>query len=242
VGSYSEAAEFYDLLYSDQKDYAEEAQVLAGLLRKNCPEAKSLLDVGCGTGAHARSLIDGGFEVDGIDLEPSFVEIAAKKCPEGSFHVGDMANFDLPGQYDGVLCLFSAIGYAQTEENLRAAIRAMTAHLKPGGVLLVDPWFEESELSDGWISTHVGRGDDLTVCRMSRTVIEGAVSRLEFEYLIGTSEGISRRSEIHELGLFSQPQMEAAFREAGLEVERETEAPRTRGIYVGRFAKVARTV
>lgn len=51
----------------------------------------------------------------------------------------------------------------------------------------------------------------MTVCRMSRTLIDGAVSRLEFEYLIGTSEGIERRKEVHALGLFTQGQMEGAL-------------------------------
>lgn len=31
----------------------------------------------------------------------------------------------------------------------------------------------------------VGEGGDVTVCRISRTLIDGDVSRLGFEYLIG---------------------------------------------------------
>lgn len=69
--------------------------------------------------------------------------------------------------------------------------------------------------------------------RMSRTVIIGPVSRLEFEYLVGTPAGIERRSELHELGTFTQAQMESAFLAAGLTVAREPEALRTRGIYIG---------
>ncbi|MDA0329254.1 MAG: hypothetical protein O2958_09635 [Gemmatimonadetes bacterium] len=46
------------------------------------------------------------------------------------------------------------------------------------------------------------------------------ISRLEFEYLIGTERGIERRAETHRLGLFTQEQMEEAFRGAGLGVER----------------------
>ena len=97
----------------------------------------------------------------------------------------------------------------------------------------MDPWFEPGQLTDGHISTIVGEGDDLTVCRMSRTLIDGDVSRLEFEYLIGTSEGIERRQEVHELGLFTQGQMEGAFRAAGQSVERREGALRRRGVYVG---------
>jgi hypothetical protein len=74
------------------------------------------------------------------------------------------------------------------------------------------------------------------VARVARTVIHGAVSRLEFEYLIGTPEGIERRSEVHELGLFTQAQMEGALRAAGFSVERRPKVLRTRG-YTWRRAK-----
>lgn len=132
VGSYGGAAEFYDLLYSEEKDYPAEARLLESLIRRACPSASSVLDVGCGTGAHARSLLDLGFEVDGIDLEPAFVEIARRKCPEGSFEVGDMTDFRLDRTYDVVTCLFSAIGYVLTETGLHSAIQRMRAHLRPG--------------------------------------------------------------------------------------------------------------
>lgn len=233
MGSYGRAAEFYDLLYSDEKDYPAEARLLEALIRKACPSAVSVLDVGCGTGAHARSLVDLGFKVDGIDLEPAFVEIARGKCPEGSFEVGDLTDFALGRKYDVVTCLFSAIGYVLTEVRLHAAMRRMRDHLNPGGVLLVDPWFEPGQLTDGWITTVSGRRPGLSVTRMSRTVIDGPVSRLEFEYLVGTPAGIERRSEVHELGIFTQGQMEGAFLAAGFAVTREPEALRTRGIYVG---------
>ncbi|HKJ02512.1 MAG TPA: class I SAM-dependent methyltransferase, partial [Longimicrobiales bacterium] len=211
MGSYGKAAEFYDLLYDGQKDYRAEAEFLTSLIHGARPSASSVLDVGCGTGAHARALIDAGFRVDGVDLEPAFVEIAGAKCPEGSFVVGDMTALDVPGSYDVVTCLFSAIGYVRTEEDLGAALRGMRRHLAPGGLVLVDPWFEPGQLTDGWITVVMGAGDGVNVCRMSRTVIRDPVSRLEFEYLIGTATGIQRRSEVHELTLFTQAQMERAF-------------------------------
>jgi SAM-dependent methyltransferase len=234
VGHYARAAEYYDLLYGGQKDYPAEAALIAAAIREANPNAGSILDVGCGTGAHARALIDAGFAVDGVDLEPTFVEIARGKCPEGRFETGDMMMLDVPRHYDVVTCLFSAIGYVRTESALRAAIDGMRRHLTAGGIVIVDPWFEPGQLTDGWIATVIGEAGGVTVCRMSRTVIEGSVSRLEFEYLIGTPDGMERRSEVHELGLFTQAQMEAAFRNARLTVERRPEALRTRGLYIGR--------
>jgi len=233
MGDYSRAAEFYDLLYSGDKDYSGEAQLVAELIRKRSPNATTVLDVGCGTGTHARGLLDLGFVVHGLDVEPAFVEIARAKCPEGDFWVADMTVMDPPNRYDAVVCLFSAIGYVLSETALNETLSHMANHLNPGGVVIVDPWFEPEQLSDRWIATRTAEADGTTVTRMSRNVIEGSVSRLEFEYLIGTPEGIEHRSETHELGLFTQDQIELAFAQAGLAVERLPKVLRTRGIYVG---------
>lgn len=233
MGAYSQAADLYDLLYGGEKDYVREAELVSQLVRARLPEAEKILDVGCGTGAHATALVDLGFEIEGVDIEPDFVEIAAARCPKGDFVVADMRTMELGARYDAVVCLFSAIGYMTTESDLTAAILRMSAHLNPGGVLVVDPWFAPGEMDDGHVMALKAADDDRVVVRMSRTSIEGAVSRLDFEYLIGTADGIERRSEVHELGLFTQAQMEGAFVSAGLRVERIEKVLRTRGIYVG---------
>jgi len=232
MGHYARSADLYDLIYGAQKDYPAEAALLADLIREAHPDARTVLDVGCGMGAHARALTDAGFEVDGVDLEPGMVEQASARCPEGTFEVADMQDLGLPRRYDVVVSLFSAIGYVQTEEALRKTVLGMRRHLNEGGLLVVDPWFEPGDLTHGFVSALSGDEPGRAVCRVSRTVIDGSISRLELEYLIGRPEGIERRSEVHELGLFTQAQMEDAFRAAGLSVERRPKVLRTRGLYV----------
>ena len=45
-------ARYYDLLYCD-KDYAAEAGYVANHIRKLLPHTTHILELGCGTGAHA---------------------------------------------------------------------------------------------------------------------------------------------------------------------------------------------
>jgi SAM-dependent methyltransferase len=234
VGDYSQAAEFYDLLYAGMKDYAAESAVVAELIRAEVPNARRVLDVACGTGKHAEHLTELGFAVDGVDLEPAFVAVAAKRNPAGSFRIGDMTRLALPRRYDAIVCLFSAIGYAYTPELLHQTLAGMAAHLEPCGVVIIDPWFEPGELTDRFVMTVTGAADGIAVCRVSRTPVEGSISRLEFEYLIGTAAGIEARSELHTLGLFTRSEMEAAFTGAGLSVEWREAQLRRRGAYVGR--------
>ncbi|MEP7002091.1 MAG: class I SAM-dependent methyltransferase [bacterium] len=236
MGDYSQAAEFYDLLYAASKDYAAESAVLGQLIRAAAPAARRVLDVACGTGKHAEGLTALGFAVDGIDLEPAFVAIAARRCPEGKFEVADMTQLSLPQRYDAITCMFSSIGYANTPESLHRALAAFAAHLEPDGVVIIDPWFEPGDLTDGWIGMATGTSENVSVCRMQRTSIDGSISHLDFEYLIGSPLGIERRSERHSLGLFTREQMEAAFHGAGLTVQWREAALRRRGAYVGRLA------
>ena len=93
---FSASAEFYDLIYSTFKDYRAEGEQIARLLRGLNPACESVLDVGCGTGEHARLLAAQGFRVDGLDLDPAFVQIARHKHPAGRFFEGDMCAFSLP--------------------------------------------------------------------------------------------------------------------------------------------------
>ena len=75
---FSESAELYDLVYSSFKQYGTETDAVAAIIRSVNPDARTVLDVACGTGEHARLLGERhGFEVDGVDLDPVFVRIAA---------------------------------------------------------------------------------------------------------------------------------------------------------------------
>lgn len=231
---FSRTARLYDAFYHE-KDYRAEARYVADVVRTRVPGAATLLDVACGTGEHARILTDDhGFLVDGIDIEASLLDIARAKGGRGTFRIADMVDFDLERTYDGVVCLFSSIGYVRTEPALRSAIAAMARHLVPGGVLVVEPWFEPGMMTDGFV-TLLSRElpDGTKACRMSHTAIDGRRSVLRFEYLVGEARGLRRESEIHELGLFTREEMTGAIEAAGLCDSRYDEpGPSGRGLYV----------
>jgi SAM-dependent methyltransferase len=235
---FSESTAFYDALYASIKDYAKEAAWIAARLRVLHPAARTVLDAGCGTGEHARLLAAShGYAVDGFDLDPGMIAVAAARNPQGRFRVGDMVDFAADSRYDAVLCLFSSIGYVRTTANLLRAFRSFRRCLEPDGILLVEPWFPPGALAHGHVSTLVAdAGDGVKVCRVSRTVVEGTISRLEFEYLIGEPGGIRRASEVHELGLFTHEETLAAFRAAGFEMHYDDAGPTGRGLWAARPA------
>ena len=125
LNMFTESAEFYDAIYSF-KDYAAEAAHVAELVGSVRPGTRTVLDVACGTGEHARLLAEQhGFEVDGLDLDPALLRVAREKHPKGHFFEADMSGFALQQRYDVVLCLFSAIAYLVTLERVRLALACL---------------------------------------------------------------------------------------------------------------------
>ncbi len=230
---FSKSARWYDALYSF-KDYRQEAELLMRLLTGEHPTARTVLDVACGTAEHDRFLA-AHYQVDGLDINPEFIEIAARKNPQCHYYLADMTGFDLGQPYDIILCLFSSIGYVRTLENVVKALGSFKAHLAVGGVLLVEPWFTPQT----W-KTHTpahmltGETAEGKVCRMNVSDQEGLMSILDFHYLVGTPERVTHFTERHELGLFTVEEMLSAFTEAGLAVRYEPEGLTGRGLYIAR--------
>lgn len=231
---FSRSAAIYDAVYSF-KDYGAEAERLHALIQERAPGASTLLDVACGTGKHLEQLRR-WYNVEGLDLDEGLLAVARERLDDVALHVGDMTSFSLDRVFDVVTCLFSSIGYVGTPERLNAALRVLAAHLKPGGVLIVEPWLSPDVWQTGRPHLLVVDEPDLKIARMNISGREGRLAIMEFEYLVGVPEGISHFSERHEAALFTDEEYRQAFSQANLAVEHDQEGLIGRGLYLGREA------
>lgn len=231
---FSKSAQYYDEIYaSTNKDYEAETIRAHNLIQKyKQTPGNSLLDVACGTGFHA-SLLSKYYQAEGLDLDPEMLKVAKKKHPGIRFHQGDMTDFDLKRRFDVVVCLFSSIGYVKTRSRLQKAIKTMSKHLFPGGVLLIEPWFTPEQWTVGRVVTIQIDKPDIKIVRMSHSGKKGQVSLLNFHYLIGTSKGVEHSLEMHELALFTHQEYMDAFKAARLQVTHDPEGLSGRGLYIG---------
>jgi ubiquinone/menaquinone biosynthesis C-methylase UbiE len=231
---FTKSAEFYDTIYlSRGKNYANEAMSAHELVQKHlCSGGNTLLDVACGTGIHAGYLRE-YYQVECLDLDERMLDAARKKMPELTFHQGDMVDFDLHKQFDVITSFFSSIGYVKTVPRLNKAIANLAKHLKPGGVLAIEPWFIPEDWHPGRVHATFVDQPELKISRMNLSGQDGRLSYFVFHYLIGTPEGISYFDERHELGLFTVEENLAAFRACGLEVVHDPKWLNDRGLYLG---------
>jgi SAM-dependent methyltransferase len=230
---YTLRPELYDLEYA-HKDYAGECARIVELVRARTPDARTLVDVACGTGKHLELLRPHFDEVEGVDLDEGMLAVARERLPGVPLHHGDMRTFDLGRRFDAVTCLFSSIGFARDVDDLSAAARQLAAHVAPGGVLLVEPWITPER----WIPNRphllAAERDDVVLARVTISGVDGRISSIDMHYMVGTPAGLEQFVNHLEFGLFTEDEMRAAFEGAGLDVEHDPEGLIGRGLWIGR--------
>ncbi|MFJ2173620.1 class I SAM-dependent methyltransferase [Streptomyces sp. NPDC087851] len=216
-----DVAPLYEAIYLGRgKDYATEAATVVGLVKERNPGASDLLDVGCGPGTHLHHFARAFDRVEGADLAEPMIRHARQRLPEVPFHRADMRDFDLGRRFDAVTCLFSAVGNIRGVDELRATLRCLRRHLRPGGVLVVEPWWFPDTFVDGHVGGDVVEFEGTRLSRVSYTVGEGDISRMTVHYVVArTGEGIWHFTDEHAMALFPRETYLTAFQEAGLDAE-----------------------
>lgn len=233
-GLYRQGAKYYDLVYSS-KDYGKEAAKLVKLIKKyKKSSGKELLDVACGTGKHLEYLV-GDFSCVGADLNDEVLNIARKRLPKIEFHVVDMVDFNLDRQFDVITCLFSAIGYTKTYENLEKTWGNFAKHLKSGGVVIVEPWLTKEMYKLGIPHMATYEDENLKIARLNVSQAEGDISILDFHFLVA-EEGKEVRyfKDHHELGMFDIERTLVIAKKAGFDIKftKQSLSP-GRGLFIG---------
>jgi ubiquinone/menaquinone biosynthesis C-methylase UbiE len=228
------SAHIYDTIYLNSgKDYEAEAESVHGLTQKYLGSGgNSLLDVACGTGIHS-GYFRKYYRVEGLDLDEGMLAVAKEKLPELKFHQGDMLDFNLGQTFDVITCMFSSIGYVKTIPNLNQAIANMSRHLKPGGVLVIEPWFTPETWHPGNVHAIFVDQPDLKITRMNISGQDGPLSYFVFHYMVGRPQGIETFEERHELGLFTVEEYKHAFLDNTLDVIHDPKWLNERGLYLG---------
>jgi demethylmenaquinone methyltransferase/2-methoxy-6-polyprenyl-1,4-benzoquinol methylase len=115
----------------------------------------TVLDVGCGTGAHLELYVDSGAECVGLDASPAMLE-------QASARLGDRADLELgdatalPHNDSAFDLVFTSLFLHELGESARAAAMSEMARVaKPGGHVLVIDYYVGSLRPKGYLTRSV---------------------------------------------------------------------------------------
>jgi SAM-dependent methyltransferase len=177
----------------------------------------NVVDLGCGSGIYAAAMIAKGFDVAGVDLSSSMVELARAAAPAARIEVGSVHEFPIPRAV-AVTALGEVLNYAT---NTRAGIDALRtlairvrAALEPNGVFMFDistpgrgTYVQFHDAGDWSLGMHSIEHDDSSLTR--EIVI----------YTRNPDGTFTRIDETHELRLYEPSDVVAALEAAGFNVD-----------------------
>ena len=219
---------YYDLLYRD-KDYGAEVRHIQRLIRRHCPGAAAILELGSGTGRHARLLAECGYRVHGLERSATMLEQARQLAADSpardrlSFLQQDIRDLGAEGRYDVVTSLFHVVSYLTDTEDVRRVFAAVARNLAPQGIFLFDCWHGPAVLRQA-PEVRVKRVEN-EACRLIRIaepelrVRDNTVAVNYDMFIEPKPEGaIAHFTERHLMRYFFEPELAVLLAEAGLKV------------------------
>ena len=132
--SYERFGEFYDAVMGDRRAAAEQVMEL---IRAAKPDAKNVLELGCGTGSILKRLQD-AYEVSGLDISEKMLSLARKKVPRSKLYRQDMVDFRIGDRFDVIFCVFDSINHVRRFSDWKKVFAAVRRHLSPSGCFIFD--------------------------------------------------------------------------------------------------------
>ena len=132
---------YYDIVF--ERDVSREADFITTAYRHYTgTEARSVLDIACGPGYHAREFARRGMHAVGLDLRPEMVQLAREKDARENLIVdwvtADMRFFKLDTPVDVAITMFDGIDALTTNDDFVQHLRAVADNLTDRGLYMID--------------------------------------------------------------------------------------------------------
>lgn len=225
---FNDYARYYDLLYQD-KDYAAEADYITGLIRGYHPAARTILEMGSGTGTHASLLAERDFTVQGIERSPDMLaraqllaETRNDLTGKITFSPGDIRHIRLHKKFDAAIALFHVVSYQTTNEDVTATFKTARLHLAPGGLFIFDVWYGPAVLTES-PEVRIKRMADekIEITRLADPVLHPNENRVDVNYHVFVrnlaTQAVTELRETHSMRYFFKPEIDRIAAQTGFQ-------------------------
>ncbi|WP_320035344.1 class I SAM-dependent methyltransferase [Halarcobacter sp.] len=221
-------SEYYDLLYKD-KNYENEVEYLQKEIQTELQNTNSILELGCGTGRHAKLFSEKGYSVHGIDSSQDMLKIAKKNTNNNlSFTHADIKNLNLNKEFDVVLSLFHVLSYQNSKEELIKTFEVAKKHLKLGGIFIFDFWYGPAVLTN--LPTprlKKLQNKDIEITRIAEPVLHIEKNIVDVNYNIfiknKNTQNLIEKKELHSMRYFFDPELEFICELVGFKLKNKYE-------------------
>lgn len=163
-----------------------------------------VVDLGCGSGRWAQSLIEAGYEVLGIDQSPAMLRLTKQNAPGARTQLADLYDAKLP-PCAAITSMGECLNYCFAGKPGVSHLRKLFARayraLRPGGALVID-FATPDRAPAGEPRLYFAESPRWSI--LSRTTGDASKQTLQREAIVFRKEGATyRRSvEVHNLRLF----------------------------------------
>lgn len=117
------------------------AEWIIRLLKKKRMTSGRVVELGCGSGAVTRCLVQRGYRASAVDGSSAMIRLARKACPQARYTVGSLWEYDV-GPCHAVIAVGECLNYEFDGVNSPPRMRQLFSRvhdaLLPGGVLIFD--------------------------------------------------------------------------------------------------------
>jgi 2-polyprenyl-3-methyl-5-hydroxy-6-metoxy-1,4-benzoquinol methylase len=207
---------------------AEFIEEIAGL-----QSGDKVLDIMCGYGRHAFSLAKKGFSITAVDnLEDYVNEISEQAVnevlPIKAIHSG-VLELELHQTYDAIICMGNSFAFFNEEEAI-SVLQKLYAHLKPGGIFLINTWML------GEIAIKHYKEKDWFYAGEYKYLIDNKYlfnpTRIESEHIIIRSDGATENIKGVDY-IFTFAELETILQKTGFSIKDIYSTPRKRKFQFG---------
>lgn len=206
---------FHDLLGVDDgdRDHAAQVEALLRIIRVRRPRSTSLLDVTDGASSHLALLAPHFGVTEALVPDPEAAVAVRRALPDTVVH--QAGQLDPGRRYDVITCLHDAAARYPLAR-YRAVLRSLAAHLHPGGLLILAPfWMPDVTIRRAGDENLVRDEHGRVVSRVSRAAPHDGAHRVERHVLVADATGVRHHADTRLLYAFGRREHLNALAAAG---------------------------